>query len=129
MMPDSVIGWPDLVETVVGNPPASVANGTSFAMSDTVANQGNVPAGTSYTAAYLSLDAVKDAGDRALTGTRSAPALTAGATSAGSRSFTVPLGTTPGTYYVFVCADATNRVSELMETNNCKGAATQVIVY
>lgn len=40
----------------------------------------------------------------------------------------VPLGATPGTYYLLACADDTATVLEQVETNNCLASAGQVTV-
>jgi hypothetical protein len=79
---------------------------------------------------YLSIDLVKDAADVPLTGKRSVKEVAAGEIlPPAGRSYTVPLATAPGTYYVLVCGDITNRVPESDESNNCKIAATRLIVY
>ena len=119
---------PDLLETVVGNPPGSVAPGGKFTITDTVLNQGTVSAAASTTQYYLSVDAVKSAGDVLLAGKRSVGILTAGTTSPGSTQVTVPLGTAPGTYRVLACADDLAKVSESNESNNCVAAVASVVV-
>ena len=64
---------PDLVENTVSAPPATKARGTSFPVTDAVQNVGAVASGASATRYYLSLDAVKSAGDALLTGSRTVP--------------------------------------------------------
>ena len=64
---------PDLVETAVSSPPATKQRGTQFPITDTVQNAGAVPSGGSVTRYYLSLDAVKSAGDLMLTGEPDGP--------------------------------------------------------
>ena len=76
---------PDLLVTAVSNPPAQVAPGGKFNASDTVHNPSAVTAGASSTRYYLSLDAIKDAGDQLLSGSRKVDVLTSGASSAGNR--------------------------------------------
>ena len=110
---------PDLVETAVSNPPASQNRGTKFSVTDTAKNQGGQQAGPSYTRYYLSLDTVRNTGDKLLTGSRSVPALAPGATSTGTKSVTIPGNTALGTYLLLACADDTLLVSESDETNNC----------
>jgi subtilase family serine protease len=123
-----IVGWPDLVGTAVGNPPASAIPGTYFSMTDTVQNAGVVNAGASATRYYLSLDVVKDAGDVLLTGYRSVPVLAPAAVSSGSATVGVPATTMPGTYRVFACADAGLLVKESDETNNCVVSAAAVVI-
>jgi len=122
------VGWPDLLTSAVGNPPASAVLGTSFAVTDTVRNTGLVGAGSSTTRYYLSLDTVKDAADVQMSGYRSVPGLAPGAVSAGSATVTVPATTAPGSYWLLACADAGLSVKESDETNNCSAAATAVQV-
>jgi hypothetical protein len=121
-------GLPDLVETAVSNPPATVAPGGSFMVTDTAQNQGVAGAGSSTTGYYLSLDAVKSGGDVLLTGTRSVPALGVGASDTGSTTVTVPGGTVADTYFLLACADDTGVVVESNNGNNCIASATTVEV-
>jgi len=123
-------GGPDLVVTAVSNPPASVAIGGSFSMTDTTMNSGGSPTLiNTKTKYYLSLDTVKNSGDKALTGARVVPPLAAGASSTGSKTVTVKLTTNPGTYFVLACADGAKKVAESNEGNNCKASTTQVTVH
>ena len=71
---------PDLVQTVVSDPPAAAAPGSSFKLVDTVQNQGLVAAAASTTRYYLSTDQQKGSGDTLLTGSRSVPSLAPGPT-------------------------------------------------
>jgi subtilisin family serine protease len=111
---------PDLIETSVSDPPALVALGGSFSVTDTVINQGTGSAGPSTTRYYLSTDTTKSSGDKPL-GTRSVPTLGPGAASTGTQTVTVPTTTTLGTYYLLACADDSlgGSVAESNETNNC----------
>ena len=123
-----VVAKPDLVDIAVSDPPATVRLGGTFTVTDTVHNQGPVAAGSSTTRYFLSADTVKNTGDRALNGSRSVPALGAGATSTGTVSVKVPWATSPGTYYVLACPDAPKLVPESNEKNNCRPAAARVQV-
>jgi subtilase family serine protease len=67
-----------------------------------------------------------DASDVQLTGSRSVPALAAGAASTGSAQVTVPAGTTPGNYFLLAVTDADNAVRESSETNNALARSIQV---
>ena len=122
------VARPDLVETALSAPPATIARGASFAVTDTVLNQGAVAAGASMTRYYLSADQVKDGNDRLLTGTRAVPALGPSATSTGTVNVSVPSNMALGAYYLIACADNTTIVTESDETNNCRVSATTVQV-
>jgi subtilase family serine protease len=115
---------PDLIESSVVVPAAGGA-GAVLVVSDTVKNQGSGTAGPSTTTFYLSSNATLDTGDQLL-GTRVVPSLAASATSAASTSLTIPDGTTTGTYYILVKADANNEVAESAETNNLSYGTTKV---
>jgi subtilase family serine protease len=119
---------PDLMETSVSDPPALVAIGGSFSVTDTVINQGPVSAKASTTRYYLSTDTTKNSGDKVLTKTRSVPVLEPGAVSTGTVTVTVPTNTAFGTYYLLACADDTGLVVESNEANNCIASAAQVEV-
>src|SRR6185369_17966758 len=119
---------PDLVESTVSAPPATKARGTSFPVTDTVQNLGAVASGASVTRYYLSLDAVKSAGDLLLTGSRGVPALAAGASHSGPVTVTIPAATPPNIYFLLACADAPSTVAEINETNNCTPSSTTVTV-
>lgn len=123
------VGWPDLVISSLSSPPASVAAGGKFAISDTATNQGTVYAIPSSTRYYLSLDATKSAGDIALSGTRAIGGLAPGAASSGGRTLTVPAPRTVGTYYLLACADDTGKVGESDDSNNCRAASTVVTIH
>jgi subtilase family serine protease len=118
---------PDLTVTAVSNPPASVPQGGSFQVTDTVANQAVGTAGVSTARYYLSTDTLKG-GDTLLTGTRSVGTLVAQGISTGTVTITVPSGMALGTYYVLACADDLNTVAETSEANNCSASATTVQV-
>jgi len=119
---------PDLVETSVSNPPTSATKGTAIEVTDTTGNQGGTPAAASTTRYYLSLDTSKNAGDTLLAGSRSVPALAAGATSSGTVPVTIPTLTASGTYYLLACADDTGVVAESNEGNNCIASAGTVVI-
>ena len=118
----------DLAEVAVSNPPARVSPSTAFSVTDTVRSGGSLSAGTSVSRYYLSLDAVKDATDRLLTGSRQVPALPAGSQSSGTASATVPSTVPAGTYRLLACADDTRVVQEVFEGNNCVAAAASMVV-
>src|SRR5262249_18007499 len=83
-------------DTAVTKPPRTVALGTSFAVTDTTANRGTLASTGSYTRFYLSLDRVRNAGDRILTGTRSVGSLAPNAASTGATTLYIPAMTPVG---------------------------------
>jgi subtilase family serine protease len=124
-----VIGRPDLVEVRVTDPPATATPGTSFDVTDRVSNRGTGPALETTTRYYLSLDQLRNTGDRRLTGSRAVPALDPGETSRGRVTVTIPTNTVPGTYFLIACADnAAPVVAESNERNNCRASAGTMIV-
>jgi subtilisin family serine protease len=115
---------PDLLETAITNPPASVAQGEGFSATDTAENSGDGPSGSSTSRFYFSLNTTIGGGDVLLTGVRSVPALGVDETSTGVTTLTVPFGTAEGDYFLLACADDTGTVPESDEGNNCIASAT-----
>ena len=122
------VGRPDLVSTAVSDPPANKVRGTSFSVTDTVENRSSFNAVASRVQYYLSLDQVKNTGDRLLTGFRTVAPLAAHAVSTGTMSVTIPAGTTPGSYFLLACADDAGQVIESVETSNCLASTGKVTV-
>src|SRR5206468_3799689 len=120
-------GLPDLTETSVTNPPATVLDGSSFSVTDSVQNIGNVTGAASTARYYLSTTTSKS-GARLLTGSRAVPSLASSATSSGTVTVTVSAGTAGGTYFLLACADDTLVVPETNESNNCKASTTKTTV-
>ena len=120
---------PDLVEvTMSTTPPAPVrAPGTTFPVTDTVKNLGPGASGASTTRYYLSLDAVKGAGDMLLAGSRAVPALADEASHPGTVTVTIPAATPVNTYFLFACVDDLNAVAEGNESGNCFGSPTAIV--
>ena len=123
-----VVALPDLVTTLLSNPPGSAARGGKFTLTDTVLNQGTGPAAASTMRYYLSLNQTWDAGDTLLSGTRPVSALGPGASQSGSKQITVPLSRALGTYYALACADDKKKVKETSEANNCLASGTTVTI-
>ena len=117
-----------MLASTVSAPSASRARGTTFAMTDTVRNAGAVASGPSATRYYLSLDAVKSAGDILLTGNRAVPGLAAGGSHSGGVTVTVTTATPLNTYFVLACPDGASAVPETDETNNCTASSTAVTI-
>lgn len=119
----------DLVVNSVSAPPDTVLRGGKFSVTDTTRNQGGAATGrTTNTRYYLSMDLLKNTGDRLLSGTRSVPNLAAGAVSTGTVQVTVSTSTPVGTYYLLACTDDTSLVAEANEGNNCAAAGSTVSV-
>src|SRR5437870_445149 len=117
----------DLTETSVTNPPATVLDGSSFSVTDSVQNIGSAAAAASTTRYYLSTTTSKS-GARLLTGSRAVPSLASSATSSGTVTVTVSAGTAGGTYFLLACADYTLVVPETNESNNCKASTAKTTV-
>src|SRR5262249_53966076 len=78
------VGRPDLVTTAINDPPATAPRGSHLSITDTVKNQGVVPAQSSRVQYYLSLDTQRNIGDKLLTGSRAVPTLAPGESSMGA---------------------------------------------
>ena len=111
----AILIGPDLVVSALTVPALSGA-GVRITVSDTTKNQGG-PAGATTTRFYLSTTPTLGPGAVQL-GRRNIPALAAGASSSGSTSVTIPLGTATGSYFIVARADDGGVVTEAVETNN-----------
>ncbi len=90
---------------------------------DVAANRGAPPARRSLTRYYL-----KSSRTILLAGTRRVPALAPHRRSGGRAHLRIPAGTPGGQYAVVACVDATRRVRERHERNNCRAARGRVAV-
>ena len=99
--------------------PTTATAGQAIAISDTTQNIGKCPAGVSTTKFYLSTDNRLGPGDKYLGG-RTVPSLTAGASSSGSTTVTIPTSVPAGNYYIIAVADGNRVVAEVNERNNAK---------
>jgi subtilase family serine protease len=117
----------DLIETSVTDPPATIVNGGSFSVTETVQNVGSATASASTTRYYLSTTRSKN-GAHLLTGARAVPSLGAGATSTGTANITVSPGSPAGTYFLLACADDKLAAPESNESNNCTASTNNVTV-
>jgi subtilase family serine protease len=107
---------PDLTVTSL-SAPATAGPGQDIVVSDTIKNQGGGVAAASLTEIYLSLNSILDGAD-SLLGTRSVPALAAGAASSGSTGVKIPAEAAVGNWYIIARADAGEAVNETSEANN-----------
>ncbi|WP_418060726.1 CARDB domain-containing protein [Pimelobacter simplex] len=117
----------DLVVPAVGTPPAKVRHGSRFNLGATVANKGRAVAKPSSLRFYLSKDRARS-GDDIVAGTLAVKKIKPRKKTTISGRVDVPWGTADGKYWVLACADATNRVKETKEANNCQSSKTQVTV-
>lgn len=83
----------------------------------TITNEGAQRANPSVVGFYLSTDAVRDAAD-VLVEQRQVPALQTNQSITGRIRETVPRQLPPGTYFIIVVVDHTNRIAEAREDNN-----------
>jgi hypothetical protein len=113
-------GLGDLVIESLALSPASMAAGASAMLTYKVANRGGAAITATYAEKiYLSSNTTLDGSDVPLTTTTGHTAdLAAGSTLTISRLVKIPAGTTPGTYYLLVQADALGVVPEASENNN-----------
>jgi subtilase family serine protease/subtilisin family serine protease len=115
---------PDLDITALSAPGGAGA-GQTIVISDTTKNLGGETAGPSRTEFLLSTDTAIGPTDLML-GSRALPSLEPGATSPGSTTVTIPLGTAPGSWYIIARADSDEAVSEISERNNTSTLAIKV---
>lgn len=118
----------DLTVTSVSNPPMSKKCGSSFYIKDTVMNSGGLATGRFAMRYYLSLDTIKDDSDILLKGSRTLKKIKDGKSSNGKTKVIIKKSTLPGAYYLIVCADDTNKISESNETDNCTASNTTINV-
>jgi len=115
---------PDLDITAMSMPTTAIA-GQSFVLTDTTKNMGGGVADPSLIYFYLSTNSTIDTSDTLL-GSRSVPALAAGAYSYGSTTVTIPEGTAAGRWYIIAKADGEEVVTETSEFNNTYGRSISI---
>jgi len=113
----------DLVERQLGNPPAQLSAGESFMVGDVAANRGPAGARWSVTRYYL-----VGGGTVLPAGARRVPALKNRHRSRGRVHLSIPASAPEGSYSLLACVDATRRVTERNERNNCRAARGRVVV-
>lgn len=108
--------------------PARLAVGDTLYLETTV-NQTNSRTSTGYTGArfFLSTDALRGPGDRALPEPVKVPGLGYDVDWEITKSVTLPT-IAPGDYYVLGCADIPDRTVETSETDNCDATSTRIVV-
>jgi subtilisin family serine protease/subtilase family serine protease len=105
--------------------PTTGGAGLNITATDTTRNQGGAAVGASVTRFFLSSDSTYDAADVVI-GSRSVPALGAGASSAGSATLTIPAGTATGTWHLIARSDADEAFTETSEANNTNWRSLQI---
>ncbi len=99
--------------------PVQGGAGLVIQVTDTTTNFGSGSAPSSTTTFYLSSNSVLEAADP-MVGTRTVPELSAGTSSTGMTSITLPDPLASGTYSLFAKADGPGAVSESNEFNNAR---------
>lgn len=107
----------DLTVTAVTAPSRASVGGT-VTVKATVRNGGTAAAAGSVLAFKLSTD--QSAGNDIALGTKATPRLKPRKSSSVSLTATIPAKVAPRSYYVLACADATRKVREKSEGNNCR---------
>lgn len=102
------------------------SRGTSYTFNLLNENQGDGANASATSRVYLSTDNVISTSDTLLT-TITTPAMAGGAAAWNfSVPFTIPTSVAPGTYYLGVCLDTGNTVSEYSDSNNCQGPTAEL---
>lgn len=114
---------PDLLVATLGPAPATLAPLARVAVKATIRNAGRARAGSSVLRVYLASHRTHSANDLRLLGTIAVKKLRAGHTITVHGVVVVPAAAAGGAVRLIACADDTNRVREVLETNNCRTAA------
>jgi hypothetical protein len=117
----------DLVVKTVSNPPIILTRGAAFTARDVTRNRGAAPAKGTRTGYYLSKDRRRGKGDIRLK-TRAVKALKTGRKASGKRRLRIPVKAAGGRYRLLACADASRRVRERREGNNCRASKRQGVL-
>lgn len=118
---------PDLTIGINNSIPSSANAGTQFSINGFVKNIGSGLAGSSNLAIALSTDAALSNNDISLF-TSNIPSLATNGSSEFSAPITIPNQLSQSNYYVVICADANNAVSESNENNNCTSYAINISI-
>lgn len=125
--PATAAGRPDLKVVGLSATPGTVEAGDRLTVTETTVNTGRTKAGRTVTRFHLSADRAWSKGDAVL-GKRRVKALRPDARHRATSALTVPAATEAGTWYVVACADATRKVRETKEGNNCRATREPVTV-
>jgi hypothetical protein len=107
-------------ELVAKRPAAAFANG-KLAVAVTIKNKGNKKAKKTQTGIYLSKDGKISQDDKGVAGLETKKLRPKRKTTLRG-ALPLPTGLQPGAYRVIACADATGKVRERKEGNNCKAS-------
>ena len=116
-------GRADLVESRLGDPPARLAAARPFVVTDIATNRGAGRSARSVTRYYL-----RSGKTSLLAGSRRVPALGRGARSRSRVRLKVPRGAPGVRFSVVACVDATHRVRERNEHNNCRVSRGRLVL-
>ena len=119
---------PDLVVRSTSEPPGVRAPGGRLTLSVAVRNAGRQRARGSTVRFFLSRDRRLGRGDVSLAGSAGVRALAPGGSATSRARVEVPRATRSGVYRLLACADATRRVREASEANNCRPARRALLV-
>jgi subtilase family serine protease len=123
----SAAARPDLIVPQAKPQALQAAAGASVAVTVGVRNAARGKAArSSVVRLLLSRDARRD-GDQILAPATRVGRLKPRKTSRRRMTRTVPVATAAGSYHVLACADATKRVRERSERNNCRAVATLLV--
>jgi sugar lactone lactonase YvrE len=123
------VTYPDLVMTDVTPAAATVNQGATLDVGNTVKNQGLMPSAFSSVQFRLSLNTVfGDADDVVVSAIRNVPTLDSGEYDTRTTRITVPASTPPNKYYLCAKVDSGSTVLETVEDNNDLCSPTRVTV-
>jgi subtilase family serine protease len=125
-----IVSQPDLVMTAVAPNSATVNQGGTLSVTDTVQNQGPVKTPIGFRVGFhLSVNNIYgDEDDVVIITNRPVAALATGASSTGTTSLLIHSTTPSGVYYVCAKADSLSQIVESDETNNTLCSSNQVTV-
>lgn len=119
---------PDLLVDGVTTQQAVYFPGEEITFSVTIRNAGNAVAGAFKVTYALTTDStLGNSDDVVLLFKAALPSLGAGATTTDTRTLMIPLGATPGEYFLGVQLDPDNEVAESNETNNIGLTTTRLV--
>lgn len=122
------ITGPDLIVESLSDPPADLAPGGTFSITDAVRNIGTAPSRTTRVGYFLSPLPKRAPGQYKIAVRRFVDALDVGGTNTGTVVATVPATAAPGSYYLVACVDIGSLVVESNEKNDCIASATTTAV-
>ncbi len=116
---------PDLTVSALTLATRHLVRGGALRVTETTHDAG-ATAPSTWTRYWLSRDRTHSTSDRLL-GSRAVPKLRPARHSSFAKSWTIPASTGTGTWYVVACADASHKVRESHESNNCRASASLTV--